>query len=408
MLNPLFRQHDLRTVLEVQRQTLANEIDSLAEDRALSTSPSDLSNYFIEKYTVDPIVIAEDDIQSDYSDAQVDVSQRIDYAVFDRSRPAMVPGTRIAFFVPFTGDEQLLQCRPSSYWLDGGIRALPKNGELVFLYDRTASDLPSVRDEFEADLGRLKKYLGQIEADVRQHNDAVKSSIDQLIEARRQKILNDRGIVANLGYPMKRRSDVSRTYATPEVKRRITPQLPSPSTEPFESEPALDMEHYEHILSVISNMVTVMEQSPQAFKEMREEDLRQHFLVQLNGHYEGRATAETFNYEGKTDILVRDGGKNIFVAECKFWNGPAAFTKAIDQILGYVSWRDTKTAILMFNRNKEMSSVLAKIPDAVRGHPNCKAKREYNTETGFRYVLGQRDDSNREVLLTVLVFNVPS
>ena len=285
---------------------------------------------------------------------------------------------------------------------------MPKNGELVFLYDRTASDLPSVRDEFEADLGRLKKYLGQIEADVRQHNDAVKSSIDQLIEARRQKILNDRGIVANLGYPMKRRSDVSRTYATPEVKRRITPQLPSPSTEPFESEPALDMEHYEHILSVISNMVTVMEQSPQAFKEMREEDLRQHFLVQLNGHYEGRATAETFNYEGKTDILVRDGGKNIFVAECKFWNGPAAFTKAIDQILGYVSWRDTKTAILMFNRNKEMSSVLAKIPDAVRGHPNCKAKREYNTETGFRYVLGQRDDSNREVLLTVLVFNVPS
>jgi hypothetical protein len=38
---------------------------------------------------------------------------------------------------------------------------------------------------------------------------------------------------------------------------------------------------------------------------MREEDLRQHFLVQLNGQYEGQATGETFNFQGKTDILIR-------------------------------------------------------------------------------------------------------
>ena len=408
MSNPLFRQHDLRTVLEVQRQTLANEIDNLAEDRILNTSPSDLGNYFTDKYTVDSIVIAEDGIQSDYSDAQVDVSQRFNYAVRDRGRPAMVSGTRIAFFVPFTGDEQLLQCQPSTYSLDGGIRAIPKNGELVFLYDRTVSDLPGVRDEFEADLGSLKKYLNWIEADVRQHNEAVKSNIDQLIEARREKILNDRGIVANLGYPMRQRSDVPRTYATPEVKRRITPQLPPPSTEPFEPEPALGMDHYEHILSVISNMVIVMEQSPQAFQEMREEDLRQHFLVQLNGQYEGSATAETFNYEGKTDILIKDRGKNIFIAECKFWHGPSSMTKTIDQILGYLSWRDTKAAIVVFNRSKDMTRVLAKIPGIVKEHPSFKAERSYDAETGYRYTMGHRDDHNRDITLTILVFDIPS
>ena len=78
------------------------------------------------------------------------------------------------------------------------------------------------------------------------------------------------------------------------------------------------MGDYEHILSVISNMVAVMERSPRAFKDMGEEDLRTHFLVHLNGHYEGQATGETFNYEGKTDILIRAGGRNIFIAECKF------------------------------------------------------------------------------------------
>jgi hypothetical protein len=59
------------------------------------------------------------------------------------------------------------------------------------------------------------------------------------------------------------------------------------------------MAEYEHILEIMSNMVHVIERSPEAFKGMREEDLRQHFLVQLNGQYEGQATGETFNFQGK-------------------------------------------------------------------------------------------------------------
>lgn len=408
MTDRLFRQHDLRNVLEAQRSAMANEIDALPESQVLNTSPADLSKYCVEKYTVDPIRIDEESIQSDYGDTQVDVRHRFNYAVHDRSRPAMVSGTRFVFFVPFTGDEQLLRCQPSSYLLDGGINALCRNSELVFSYDCTKSEHSGIGDEFQSDLGSLKKYLAWVEADVRQHNDAIKDTVDDLISSRREKVLNDRGTVANLGYPLRRRDGVPKTYATPEVRRRVTPQLPSPSTEPYEPEPALSMEHYEHILAVISNMVTVMEQSPQAFREMQEENLRQHFLVQLNGHYEGSATAETFNYEGKTDILIKDRGKNIFIAECKFWNGASAMTKTIDQILGYLSWRDTKAAILVFNRNKDMTRVLAKVPGIVKEHPNFKAEREFGAETGYRYIMGHRDDLNRDVALTILVFDVPS
>ena len=96
---------------------------------------------------------------------------------------------------------------------------------------------------------------------------------------------------------------------------------------------------------------------------MREEDLRQHFLVQLNGQYEGQASGETFNFEGKTDILIRAEGRNVFIAESKFWRGPESLRETIDQLLGYASWRDTKTAILIFNRQKNFSEVLAKIPE---------------------------------------------
>ena len=33
-----------------------------------------------------------------------------------------------------------------------------------------------------------------------------------------------------------------------------------------------------------------------------EEEIRNFFLIQLNGHYQGNATGETFNGVGKTDI----------------------------------------------------------------------------------------------------------
>lgn len=406
MTDLLFNRYELRKVLEAQEQAISQEVSALGENQLLNSSPADLCQYFVAKYTIDPVKIDEDRIQADYGDAQIDVSQRFEYAVFDRSGPAYVTGTRVALFVPFEGDKQLLDCQPSTFNYSPP-RATVQGNDVVFVYDRTVSDAASIRNEFDRDLGGIKKYLGWIERDVSQFNASIEAKANQFISARREKLLHDRSIVQGLGFSL-RRSDAPTTYSTPEVKRRITPRLPAASSDRYQPEPALDMAEYEHILSVISNMVLVMERSPQAFRGMSEEDLRQHFLVQLNGHYEGQATGETFNYEGKTDILTRVDGRNIFIAECKFWNGPSAMNDALDQLLGYTSWRDTKTALLMFNRNRNLSAVLEKIPGVVENHANFKKALSDDSETGFRYILGHRDDPSREVTLTVLVFDVPA
>jgi hypothetical protein len=77
-------------------------------------------------------------------------------------------------------------------------------------------------------------------------------------------------------------------------------------------------------------------------------------------------------------------------------------------LLGYAAWRDTKTAIIMFNRNKDTSRVLKKIPETVRSHPNFKRDvPAYQHQSGFRFILRQRDDTDRELILTVLLFDVP-
>ena len=169
----------------------------------------------------------------------------------------------------------------------------------------------------------------------------------------------------------------------------------------------MGMDMYEHVLRVIHNMTQVMERSPSAFHEMEEETLRHHFLVQLNGQFEGAATGETFNANGKTDILLRHGGRNVFIAECKFWGGPKNFDETVDQLLGYTSWRDTKTAILVFNRETATSTVLDGVAKRAAAHSNYKRQLDYKHESGFRYAFHQNGDRNRELLLTVLVFDIP-
>ena len=151
----------------------------------------------------------------------------------------------------------------------------------------------------------------------------------------------------------------------------------------------------------------VMERSPKAFHDIDEEALRTHFLVQLNGHYEGQATGETFNYQGKTDILIRSGDRNIFIAECKFWGGPAKLTETIDQILGYLSWRDSKAAILLFNRNKDFSKVVNAIPETVKAHSNFQKDEGTRGQTGFRYAFRHKDDAAKILHLTVMAFDIP-
>ena len=143
------------------------------------------------------------------------------------------------------------------------------------------------------------------------------------------------------------------------------------------------------------------------FHDIDEEGLRTHFLVQLNGHYEGQATGETLNYQGKTDILIRSSDRNVFVAECKFWGGPARLTETIDQLLGYLSWRDSKAAVLLFNRNKDFSKVLAAIPSTVKAHPNYQSEKGKRGETGFRYTFRHKDDAAKVLHVTVMAFDIP-
>lgn len=403
----LFAGPDWHTVDRHQREQMRAEIERVDPDCLLNSSVDDLSQFFAEKFKINVPELDIDSLVVDQREKQIDVSRDPMRMIMDPSRPFYVTGSEIEVEVPFSGETDAFKIQPNPYTLNPP-RAAIRGSVLTFSIAGTNLDADGVRREIDSTVGSIQSYLGNLRSNVSGLNSQLLGEAQAAIEARRSKLLASRSMVASLGFKMKERDGAAKTFVAPEVRRRITPVMPQASTAPFKPEPALSNADYEHILGVMQSMTQVMELSPSAFHDVDEEALRSHFLVQLNGHYQGQATGETFNYEGKTDILIRSEGKNIFIAECKFWSGPKKLIETIDQLLGYSSWRDTKTAIVVFNRNRDFSKVLAAIPDAVRSHPQYKRDLPGSTESAFRYQFANRDDRNRELFLTVLAFDVPT
>jgi hypothetical protein len=191
--------------------------------------------------------------------------------------------------------------------------------------------------------------------------------------------------------------------------RRPAPPLPETRADdkPPTLEPALDERVFEHILGVIRMQARQMEQSPGTYRQMGEEDRRQTIVATLNTHYEGRAHAEAFNVAGKTDILIRHDGRNLFICECKFWNGAEGFIETIDQVFSYTGWRDTKLAIVMFVREKGLSAILEKARTVLAEHPQFVAWKEAGSETELRATMHWPGDEKRLADLNVFFVHTP-
>jgi len=404
----LFAQGDSNAVQEHQRHHLQAEVAEIEGNRLLNSNIEDLVKYFVEKYRIEVPELDEPGMQVDQHEAQRDVSNDPNrFAFVMRTGPAYVTGTEEVIEIPFSGDAALFKVRPNTYTTS------PPQGEvrgnlLVFRIWTDKSQPAQVRAQLDSWLGEVKRHLQWHHQTFQSFNDSLGSLARTAITKRRDKLLAAQNLVAGLGIPLKRRPDSNATYTAPEVKRKLAPKLPPASPGNFKPEPVLEEEEYQHILSVIEDMVKVMERSPKAFHDCDEETLRTHFLVPLNGHYEGGATGETFNYQGKTDILIRSGGRNIFVAECKFWGGPARLTETINQLLGYLTWRDSKAAILIFNRNKDFSKVLAAVPGTMAAHPNFHRDEGTRGETGFRFEFRHKDDAAKMIHITVMAFDIPT
>lgn len=396
----LFSGGSASDAMTAQINSVCVEISKLPEKRILETDPDALASFFIDKYDVEIPVLVREGIVATHHEREVQV-----YFSWDREMRT-VPGEAYDFEVPFEGEAGVFKLRPNPYDLSPP-QAVVRSQLLTFTISDRSLSPETVKSELDSRLASIEKYLDAHRRQWAGFRQQLSNAVVAEIASRRTKLLEQKDTASKLsgmGIRLKEKPGDARSYIPPTVKQKVIPQLP-PMTPARAPDPTLDLKQYETILGLVRGAGHSIEQSSSRTRKLDEETLRDLFLVPLNAHF-GTASGEAFNYQGKTDVLIRHEGGTLFVAEFKIWGGDKRFLATIDQLLSYLTWRDTKAAIVMFNRNAGFTAVVEKMRVLIKDHPRYVSGPVNLDETSDRYIFSLPQDNERKVIISLLAFDL--
>jgi hypothetical protein len=358
--NRLFSDGSLYAALEAHMEKARQKVDDISREKFLASSDELIFEHVKADLFVHALVLHEDAKSMKDEETQIQVQS------FLRDGFIQVPGVKVIISIPYTGDSNLWTLRPSSsssvspY---GNVKRSrgENDGILDIVIEQAASDpQEKIKNELDRNLGHLRDYIANQKLEIDAANTRLDPIIRKAINERREKLGKHDEIVKMLGIPLERKEGVPSLKPIVLEKKIIKP-LPSAPKEVTEY--GISDADYEHILAVIRHEGATFESTPKTYKSMGETDLRNILLAHLNGHYKGDATGETFRGEGKTDIRIEFENRAAFVAECKLWRGPKELIDAVEQMLGYLTWRDYKCALVVFNKeNAGFTEIQDKVP----------------------------------------------
>ncbi|MCP9470415.1 MAG: hypothetical protein NNA31_10505 [Nitrospira sp.] len=410
--NLLFYEHDLDRILCAHLAGIGAKVDAIPQDQFMNARPEDVVAHLVSQMTVNPLVLYEDRAEMEQKETKIDVAAWRDRKPFGDPGPIYVAGVAITVTIPFTGDGQLWTCRPNqrqTVFPRG--RVSPARGDGVGqLYIDMAQPADEPPDRFKSrlddELKSIRFYIDAQRKQIEQFNAGLPAAIRPAVDARRARIQKHQGLKDVLGIPLKRREGAP--FVEPiKLTRKLVRPLPPPPKSGYQPEPGIADEDYAHILSVIRHEGRTFETTPKTYAVHDEEELRDILLAHLNGHYQGDASAETFRRGGKTDIRIEDNNRAAFVAECKVWKGPKELSQAIDQLLGYLTWRDCKAALVIFNKhNAKFSAIVEGVPSIFKSHEKFRGLLLSGSGGEWQFRMSSREDEGRDVRVHVFVFNL--
>lgn len=392
-----------------KRQIISFEINSKSQNELLNISIEQYAEYLYSLHVIDfPLLDTSNYTISSYEKDIPASGFPAEFGIFDKNQT--IKRDIIVFHVPYKGDISYLQYRPSTFSLSYVPAPTIRDNEFLFEYINFYNDAAKIKKEFDNDLQTFKNSYDMLLADFKAYNDGLKNSIIREIYQRRQALLKKNNFLSSFNVPLKSSDKTPKTFTipSPKLREKITVSKPIASDSSFVPEPTLDYNNYVKILRIIDDVGRNFERLPSIYKGKEEENLRDHILMVLDPNFEyGSATGETFNKKGKTDILLRHESSVVFIAECKFWSGEKIFHKTLDQLLSYLTWRDSKTAVIIFVRNKEIVPVFKTIKDITPQHSCYITTKGQKAENWSEYIFHLPSDKNKEVVLSTLIFHLP-
>lgn len=390
-------------------QRLTQTIETETEDYILNVNPTEYLEHLTNSNQMEiPIIHYEDVYADSYED---NIPTEYFSALYDRFGVDKVKKEIIQFFIPVSGNVNLLNYSPASRFSIGGGGDFKVNSDTISTeFINFDSDGPEMKKRFDREVRGIKSNYDSLVSDIEKFNNSLKSNLNSVFSKRKSALLNKNNLMSSLGVPLKRKKSSTNTFSVPkpQLKEKIKINKPIVTEKGFKPEPTLDEDSYRHILKLINDVGRNFERMPSVYKGKGEEDLRDHILMTLDPNFElGSASGETFNKSGKTDIQLRYDSSVIFIAECKFWSGEKGYLKTISQLLNYLTWRDTKASVIMFVRQQDFSSILDKVSTSTKYHENYLSYENNTDENWFNYRFHINGDENRELKLAIQLYHLP-
>ena len=405
----LFCEGDLSATLDGHLAKAVEKVNSIPEAQFLNSTDDELVGHVVSDFEVQPITLHEDAMEMDQQETRVDVSGRFDYFTLPGERTE-VPGLKVTVSVPFTGDPLLWKLRPNKWqtvFPHGQIRKPGSDGIGyldIEMQQPSGANPESYKQGLEHTMRSVRFYVDAQKEQIEAENNKLPQRVRDAVAKRRERLKSHSAVVQALNIPLKKRKGAPDIAQIPVQRKLVKPLPPVPNKPP---EPGIATEDYEHILGVIRHEGRSFEATPATFAKHDEEELRDIILAHLNGHYQGDATGETFRGKGKTDIRIEQDNRAAFVGECKVWRGPAELTKALGQLLSYLTWRDCKAAVVLFNMQVGgFKDIQDKVPDTLASHPNALRPLDSGHAGEWRFLFRSIDDPDRQVTVHVFLFNL--
>lgn len=411
----LFNGRELRSYTSQIYEDIKNEVSSIKDETISTCDLDEWAAYLVEKHSITPLTLYEDAIQQSLTETKVKK-----YNPFSKINPFEpeyydIDGYSIGFSIPFDGDQNILFLSPSQRILtsfpissftppvqdDLGQFTLTFSYPKKELLDRGAQMKEYVDNKFESEFSSYRKMVSYANLEASSFNQSLPNRIKSLLVARKEKATSLTQVSQLLAIPLSKSPSAPNSVPIP-LKHIIRTPPRKPSAKPAPPEYAIRDEDYKNINNIILMEGKSMETLAKTFIKNDEEELRDFLLVTLNTHYEN-ATGETFRKTGKTDINIVFENKAAFIGECKIWRGEKYFADAIKQLVGYSTWRDVKTSVIVFNKeNQSFKNVLDKI-DLWLSQNAINSRRVDTNMWTCQYKLTDADDP---VTLSILVFDL--
>lgn len=401
----LFGSQDASSTFTHYIQEMTDEINKKSNDYILNVNVEEWKSYFINKYDFQELTVYPEK-------ATVDFKGKGKVTREQYGRQYESETYRFEVSVPYTGWSFLFMLKPSTCTIMHPSVNVPNTdaGNITSIF--TLHQQNEQRFEYEKNqlLKAITVNIPNINSDLRKFKAEVVRTFDTLYQRKKEKVLSENSFFEKLNINIDKSTD--KIFKVPALKKRVVPEpiVDKKTTKKYVETPAMDDGFYTDIIDVIYTFFKSVEKKPSTYRSKDEEGLRDYVLPTLETRYDNTSvTGETFNKGGKTDILIRyKDGSNLFVAECKYWKGESVLFETINQLFDrYLTWRDSKVAIIFFVKNKEFSKVLKTLKESIPKHEYFIRENGGSGESSFSYVFHFPTDKGKLIYAEIMAFHFP-